>query len=65
MTASVFGTGGSFTVPSYRPDKDYALFTIGGSTDFGRVTAFLTGEFTAGKSDGNGYGITVGLRVPL
>ncbi len=63
--ASVVGVGGHFTVPAYRPDKDYALFTLGASTDIGRVTAFLTGSATGGKSDGNAYGVTVGVRVPL
>lgn len=65
VTASVFGTGGSFSIPGFRPDRNYALFTLGASTDIGRVTAFVTGEATAGKSDGNGYGVTVGVRVPL
>lgn len=63
--ASVFGTGGRFTVPAFRPDRDYALFTVGASTDIGRVTAFVTGQGTGGKSDGNDWGVTVGLRVPL
>ncbi len=63
--ASIVGMGGRFTVPAYRPDKDYALFTVGAATDIGRVTAFVSGEATGGKSDGNGYAITVGMRVPL
>ncbi|MEP7206306.1 MAG: autotransporter domain-containing protein [Casimicrobiaceae bacterium] len=65
VTASVFGMGGSFTVPAYRPDRSYGSFTVGASTDVGRVTAFVTAAATAGKSDGNGRGVTVGLRVPL
>ncbi|MDQ6619637.1 MAG: hypothetical protein M3Z31_08065, partial [Pseudomonadota bacterium] len=60
-----FGTGGSFSSPAYRPDKDYALYTVGASTDIGRVTAFLTGQATAAKNDGNARAVTVGLRVPL
>ena len=66
VTASVAGTGGgSFSVPAFQPDKDWGLFTAGISSDFGRVTGYLTGSATAGKNDGNSYGVTVGLRVPL
>ncbi|MDQ6619473.1 MAG: autotransporter domain-containing protein [Pseudomonadota bacterium] len=65
VTASVFGTGGSFSSPAYRPDKDYALYTVGASTDLGRVTAFVTGQATGAKNDGNARAVTVGVRVPL
>ena len=65
VTASIYGVNGRFTVPAYRPDDNYALFTVGASTDIGRITAFINGSATGGRSDGNGYGITVGLRVPL
>lgn len=65
VTTSVVSAGGRFTLPAYQPDKDWALFTLGVSNDFGRVTGFLDATATAGKSDGNGFGITVGVRVPL
>lgn len=65
ITAWVYGVGGSFSVPSFKPDRDWALFNLGLSADFGKVTGFLTGTATAGKDDGNYYGITVGVRVPL
>ncbi len=66
VTASVYGTGsGSFSVPSYKPDNSYALFNLGASTDFGKVTGFFSGSASAGKSDGEYWGVTVGIRVPL
>ena len=33
--------------------------------DFGGVTGYISGSGTASKGDGDGYGVTVGLRVPL
>jgi outer membrane lipase/esterase len=65
VTASVYGMGGSFSLPAYNADNSYALFNLGASTDFGKVTGYLTGSATAGKSDGNSYAVTVGIRVPL
>ena len=66
VSALVYGTGsGMFSVPSYNPDNNYALFNLGAATEFGKVTGFLTGTASAGKSDGNFWGITVGIRVPL
>jgi len=29
------------------------------------VTGFLTAAGTGGRSDGNGYGITLGVRIPM
>jgi outer membrane lipase/esterase len=63
--ASVFGVGGHFSVPSFTPDKDYALFSLGAAVDIGRVVGFVYGSATSGKGDGNDKGITVGIRVPL
>jgi outer membrane lipase/esterase len=65
VTAFTYGTGGSFSLPAYKPDSSYALFNVGAATDFGKVTAYLVGSGTAGKSDGNYYGVTLGVRVPL
>jgi outer membrane lipase/esterase len=65
VTASIYGMGGSFSLPAYKPDNSYALLTLGASKDFGGVTGFITGSGTAGKGDGNYYGVTAGLRVPL
>lgn len=65
VTASVHGMGGSFSVPAYNPDNSYALFDLGASTEFGRVTGFLVGSATANKSDGDSYAVTVGIRMPF
>ena len=53
------------TIPVAKPDNNYALFNLGVSTDFGRITGYLSGSVTAGRSDGNYYAITVGIRAPL
>jgi len=65
VTASVYGKGGSFGVPAYSPDDSYALFNFGATTEFGRVTGYLTGSATAAKSDGESWAVTLGLRIPL
>ncbi len=65
VTAGVYGMGGSFTVPAYQPDNNWGLFNIGASTEFGKVTGYITGSGTAGKGDGDYYAVTVGIRVPL
>ena len=41
------------------------LFQVGGAMDFGRVTGYLNVSGTGGKRDGDGYAVTVGIRVPL
>lgn len=56
---------GTYSVPTVKPDKNYVEYVLGASTDFGRVTGYLTGGATSGRSEGNGYTITVGVRVPL
>jgi len=55
-----------------KPDSNWALFSVGASMDFGptttpgsRVSGYVMGSATAGKDDGDAYGITVGVRVPL
>ncbi len=65
VTASVYGMGGSFSLPAYQPDKSWALFNLGASTDFGKVTASLYGTATAGKSSGDYWAVTLGIRAPL
>ena len=65
VSASPVGLGGTYTVGTYKPDNNYALFNVGVSTDFGKVTGYISGDATAAKSDGNYYAVTVGLRVPL
>ena len=43
----------------------YALFNLGASTEFGSVTGFIAGSATAGRTDGNYWAVTVGVRMPL
>ncbi|MEO8974669.1 MAG: hypothetical protein ABI552_02750, partial [Casimicrobiaceae bacterium] len=59
------GLGGTYSIDTYQPDKDYALFNLGASTDFGKVTGYVSGAATASKGDGNYWAVTVGIRVPL
>ena len=51
--------------PTLKPDSNYVQYLLGASADFGRVTGYLAGPATSGRSDGNGYGVTLGMRVPL
>ncbi len=57
--------GGTYTVGAFQPDDNYFLFNLGASRDFGKVAAYLTASATAGKSDGNTYAVTLGVRVPV
>ena len=65
VTASVSGMGGSFTMPAYNPDNSWALFNLGVSTDVGNVAVSLYGAATAGKSSGDSWAVTLGVRAPL
>jgi outer membrane lipase/esterase len=65
VSATPVGLNGTYSVPTIRPDDSYFRYLVGASADFGRVTGYVVGSGTAGRSDGNGYGITVGVRVPL
>jgi outer membrane lipase/esterase len=65
ISASSAALGGNYTIPLAKTDNNYALFNLGASADFGRVTGFVYGSATAGRSDGNYYAITVGIRAPL
>jgi len=65
VSASSVTLGGSYSVPVIKPDNNYLQYLVGVSADFGRVTGYITGSGTSGRSDGNGYGVTVGVRVPL
>jgi len=65
VEASPVGLGGTYSVGTYKPDNNYALFNLGASTDFGKVTGYISGAATAAKGDGNYYAVTVGVRVPI
>jgi uncharacterized protein YhjY with autotransporter beta-barrel domain len=63
--ASSVTLGGYYCVPVAKPDNSYALFSVGASTELGGVTGFIAGSATTGRTDGNYWAITVGLRAPL
>jgi outer membrane lipase/esterase len=65
VSASAIGLSGTYSVPVIKPDSNYVQYLVGAAADFGRVTGYVTGAATSGRSDGNGYGVTVGIRVPL
>lgn len=65
VTATPVGLDTSYTLPGFKPDKDWVRYVVGASADFGGVTGFITGAGTSGKSDGNYYAVTVGVRIPM
>jgi outer membrane lipase/esterase len=65
VQASVYGMGGGFSMPVYQPDSNWFNFNLGAAADFGKVTGYIAGSATAGKSDGDSYAITVGVRIPM
>ena len=65
VTASSVTLGGEYSVHVIKPDRDFVQYLIGASADFGNVTGYVTGSGTSGRGDGDGYGITVGVRIPF
>ncbi len=65
VCASSVTLGGHYCIPVQKPDNSYALFTLGASTELGGITGFIAGSATAGRTDGNYWAVTVGLRAPL
>ena len=65
VSASPVALYGSYSIPGIQPDSNWINYVVGASADFGRVTGFITGSGTSSKSDGNGYAVTVGVRVPI
>jgi len=65
VSASSVTLGGNYSVPTIKPDGDWVEYLLGAAADFGRVTGYLVGTATSGRSEGNGYGVTIGVRVPL
>ena len=55
VQASVYGMGGGFSIPVYQPDSNWFNFNLGAAADFGKVTGYISGSATAGKSDGDSY----------
>lgn len=56
---------GTYVVPGFEQDDNWWLFDLGVSRDFGKVTGFVSGNASAGKGDGDYWGVTIGIRVPL
>ena len=52
-------------MPGFEQDDNWWLFDVGVTRDFGKVTGFLSGNVSAGKGDGDYWGVTLGIRVPL
>jgi outer membrane lipase/esterase len=65
VSAAPIGFDTTFSVPGVKPDSNWVNYVLGASADFGGVTGFIQGTGTGGKSDGNYYGVTIGVRVPL
>jgi outer membrane lipase/esterase len=65
VSATPVGSNGTYTVPTSKPDENYALFDLGVSKEFGGVTGYLSGNASAGKSNGDFWAVTVGLRMPI
>ncbi|MEO5766365.1 MAG: autotransporter domain-containing protein [Casimicrobiaceae bacterium] len=65
ISATPVGFNTTYTVPGFKPDNNWVRYVLGASADFGGVTGFITGTGTGSKGDGDYYGVTVGLRVPL
>jgi len=65
ISASSVTLGGHYSVQVLKPDSNYMEYLLGVSADFGRVTGYVAGSGTSGRSNGDGYGVTVGVRVPL
>ena len=63
--ASSVTLGGNYSIPVAKPDNSYALFSLGASTEIGKVTGFIAGSATASRADANYWAVTVGLRLPL
>jgi len=65
LSVTPVGLNGTYSVQTSKPDENYALFDLGVSKDFGGVTGYIAGNASAGKSNGDFWAITVGIRAPL
>jgi outer membrane lipase/esterase len=65
VSASSVTLGGDYSVPTIKPDRDYVSYLVGAAADFAGVTGYLTGAATSGRSSGDEYGVTLGVRVPF
>ena len=65
IDASSVTLGGRYSTSVIKPDRDYMQYVAGLAADFSGFSAYLSGSGTSGRSDGNAYGVTVGVRVPF
>lgn len=65
VQASSVTLGGNYATSTIRPDRDYVQYLVGAAADFATFTAFLSGSATSGRSDGDGYAVTLGVRMPF
>jgi outer membrane lipase/esterase len=65
VSATPVALSGTYSIPTIKPDSSWGRYLLGVSFDVGRGAVFVTGEGTSSRDTGNGYGITVGLRMPL
>jgi outer membrane lipase/esterase len=65
VRATPIGLNTTYAMPLGKPDDNYVRYLIGGAMDFSRVTGYVTASGTSGRDTGNGYAITVGVRVPI
>jgi outer membrane autotransporter protein len=72
VSATPLNLGGTFATSLRKPDDNWALINVGASMDFGTrttitgpVSVYLMGTATAGKDDGDSWGVTLGVRVPM
>jgi outer membrane lipase/esterase len=65
VSATPLGGTSTYSMPTVKPDDNYVRYVLGAAADFGRFTGYITGEGTSGRGEGNGYAVTVGVRVPL
>ena len=65
ISANPVGVSGTYFVPVSKQDESYALFDLGVTKDFGGVTGYISGNASAGKSNGDFWAVTIGFRVPI
>ena len=65
ISASSVSLGGNYSVPIVQAGQQLRAVQPRRITELGGVTGFIAGSATAGRSDGNYWAITVGLRMPL
>jgi outer membrane lipase/esterase len=66
ISAGLVSFPGTFTLPAFKPNGNYALFLAGASMPLGKdIVGFLSVSASAGNDGGNYQAVTVGIRAPL